>query len=89
MKTRKDVIKEVANELSMSQQSVIKIISVIEKVIKHTVVDEKEELKLANFVEIKPIYKEPRKARNPKTNEYIISKPKYVVKAKAIGKWFK
>ena len=89
MKTRKDVIKDVAKELSMSQQSIIKIMNVIEKTIKRTVVDEKEELKIANLVEIKPIYKEPRKARNPKTNEYVISKPKYVVKAKAIGKWFK
>ena len=33
MKTRKDVIKDVAKELSMSQQSIIKIMNVIEKTI--------------------------------------------------------
>ena len=82
MKTRKDVIKRASKKL-------IKITNVPDEVIKEIVVDEKEELKLANLVEIKPVYKESKRARNPKTNEYVMSKPKYTVKSKIIGTWFK
>lgn len=89
MKTRKDVIKRASKKLKMTQQSLIKITGVLDEVIKEIIVDEKEELKLANFIEIKPIYKESKKARNPKTNEYVMSKPKYTAKAKVIGNWFK
>lgn len=89
MKTRKDVIKRASKKLKITQQSLIKITNVLDEVIKEIVVDEKEELKLANLVEIKPVYKESKRARNPKTNEYVMSKPKYTVKSKIIGTWFK
>ena len=60
MKTRKDVIKRASKKLKMTQQSLIKITNVLDEVIKEIVVDEKEELKLANLVEIKPVYKESK-----------------------------
>ena len=75
MKTRKDVIKRASKKLKMTQQSLIKITNVLDEV--------------TNLVEIKPVYKESKRARNPKTNEYVMSKPKYTVKSKIIGTWFK
>lgn len=88
MKTKKDLADILSEELEISKSSALNIVNAFEKVIKRIVVDEMDEIKIANFIQIKPVFRESRKTRNPKTNEYIMSKPKYVAKAKTMGKWF-
>ena len=83
-----ELIRKVSEETGKSQKDVKEILEKVEEVIKNTIVENKEEVKLNGFMMLKPEFKASRLVRNPKTNEKIMSKEHYVVKVKPAGKWF-
>lgn len=83
-----ELIRKISEETGLTIKTISDILAAEQKIIKDTIVNQKEEVKLVGFMTISPVFKASRQVRNPKTGEKMMSKEHYAVKAKANGKWF-
>ena len=76
--TKKEIVRSISEKLELTQQSTKEIVQKTFDAIVETLVAERR-VELRNFGVFKVKRRAPRKARNPKTDEIVNVKEKYVV----------